>query len=203
MDAAVVRGAAEVLGIRNLARVAVAGRVGHVADRAAEGDRVLAHQPADVVVVGCVAGHRRVDGARPELRLDSLPSACVTISDGIEGTKPAVTPMLPNAPGVVRDDDANGPVEQGVLRLDRESTDAAIDECDLAGDGARIGHELRHRQRSDRRSSRRTSRRRRRRQAQDRRTENSNGPQPAVPTGCLTPAIAGGEWMVTAFGGRC
>src|SRR5688572_9639785 len=32
-------------------------------------------------------------------------------------------------------------------------------------------------------------------------TENSNGPHPAVPTGCLTPAIAGGEWTVTAFGG--
>src|SRR5687768_11362282 len=116
------------------------------------------------------------------------------MSVGMEGTKPAVTPKLPNAEALSAMMKPVAPLSSAFCALTENPQLPRSITAILPLTAPALAHELAAhgkvgpaQQPSDVAPTPSSA------STRSLVTENSNGPHPAVPTGCLTPAIAGGE----------
>ena len=141
VNAAAVGRRAVVLGVRYFAGVAHAGRRPHVPDRAAEGGRILAHQPA-IGILGCAAArqvHGRIDA---RFTLDQV-ARCQGYHHGGNGDgRIGATHRGRRTHHVVGHDHTGCAGILGILDLDGESAGTAIDQSDVAAHSAAVGQRL-------------------------------------------------------------
>ena len=138
VDAATVADVALVLGIRDLARVGEARGVPHVADRVVsdpcrrvEGRRVLGHEPLEVVLRrrgSALVLQAHVNRSRAQSALDQV-TVRVRDTDRRDRDRRVAAAEPERGPAVVvGHDDTDRAGELGVLHLDRERADTAVDE---------------------------------------------------------------------------
>ena len=141
VHAAAVVGRALVLGVGHLAGVAEAGGVPHVADRAAEGRRLLADQPAEGVVIASPPASFMVTltvAPAGQGRADRL-AVGEADADGRDERGVGAGHAEIGAVVAVADDQRRGAGRRGDLGLRLERAPAAVDHGDLARHGGRVG----------------------------------------------------------------